>query len=80
MKKTLIGLIAAASVFLAGCESRTDFGPCVGVGDNHDSHLVYKVSTTNLVVGVIFFETIIVPIVIANDEFYCPVSKVAGAQ
>jgi hypothetical protein len=65
-----IGLV----LFLAACQSRTDIGKCVGVNDKQDPAFVYRVSTRNIIVGVIFFEMIAPPIVVALDELYCPVS------
>jgi Slime mold cyclic AMP receptor len=73
MKKLLPILFIAA--LLAGCTTRTDYGDCVGINDNKDTHLVYKVSVWNAVLGVVFIETIIVPIIVIIDNLYCPVSK-----
>ena len=60
---------------LAGCTSRTEFGACVGVADDKDPALEYKVSKWNAFLCVIFIETIIVPIWILVDEVSCPVAK-----
>lgn len=67
-------------LLLAGCQSRTDLGPCVGVNDPKDPALVYRVSTRNVIVGVIFIEVIVPPIVVALDELYCPISRASQAQ
>jgi hypothetical protein len=71
MKAILAILMVAA---LAGCASRTEFGPCVGIGDEKDPHLTYKVSARNLIVGLVFWELLAPPVVVAVDEFYCPVA------
>jgi hypothetical protein len=68
-------LIALATVFLSGCTTRTEYGDCVGLGDDKNAALHYKVSVWNAFLGVLFVETIIVPIVVAVDEIYCPVGK-----
>ena len=71
MQKIL--LIALATVFLAGCTSRTEYGQCVGLGDDKNPALHYKVSVWNAFLGIVFVETVIVPIIVAVDELECPV-------
>lgn len=74
MKKLL--LIAAIAAMSVGCTSRTEFGECVGFGkDGADPKLVYRVNSTNVVIGVVAFEMIAPPIIVALDETYCPVGK-----
>ena len=74
MKKIL--LIALATLFLAGCTTRTQYGDCVGVGEEgRDPALHYKLDTWNVVWAVVFFETAVVPIVVVLDDAYCPVGK-----
>ncbi len=78
LKKTiaaiLFGLLAVTST---GCESHTEFGECVGINQEKDPDLKYKTSTLNVVLGVIFVETIIVPVIVLLDEFECPVGRKA---
>lgn len=64
-----------AFVLLSGCTSRTNFGLCVGVGEDRDASLVYKLSHWNIFVAFILVETIVVPIVVIADQLYCPVGK-----
>ncbi len=59
----------------SACTSSTEFGACVGVGDDKNPELVYKVSKWNAFLGIIFIETIIVPIWILVDETMCPVAR-----
>lgn len=59
--------------FLVGCTSNTAYGPCVGLGEEQDPRLTYKVNAQNLAVGLLFVQTIIVPVYVAVDQFYCPV-------
>ena len=73
MKKIL--LIALAAVFLAGCTTRTEYGECVGLSDDKDPALHYKVDVWNAFLAVVFVETIIVPIIVVVDDVYCPVGK-----
>ena len=71
MKKIL--LIALATVFLAGCTTRTQYGECVGLGDDKNPALHYKVDVWNAFLGIVFIETVIVPIIVIVDEIECPV-------
>jgi hypothetical protein len=64
-----------AVLLLAGCSSSTPYGQCVGLGDEKDPKLVYKPSVRNLIVGAVFVELIAPPIIVAVDEFYCPIGK-----
>jgi hypothetical protein len=73
MKKILI--VALAAMFLAGCTSRTEYGPCVGLGEDQNPALHYKVSVWNAFLGIVFVETVIVPIFVVVDETFCPVGK-----
>ena len=73
MKKILI--VALAAMFLVGCTSRTEYGNCVGLGEDQDPALHYKVSVWNAFLGIVFVETVIVPIYVVVDETFCPVGK-----
>jgi hypothetical protein len=78
MKNVFIIILAA--LFLAGCTTRTEHGPCVGLGDEKDPKLVYKVDVWNAFLGIIFVETIIVPLIVIVDEVYCPVANKANKE
>lgn len=78
MKKFAAVCVMAASLLLGACESRTAFGPCVGLNGGEDSTLVYHGSTRNIVLGVVFVETIITPVVVALKEYKCPVARKAA--
>lgn len=72
--RTMIGILLAA--LLAGCTTSTEFGECVGIADDdRDPGLVYKLSAWNIVLAVIFCETIVVPVIVIADEISCPVAK-----
>jgi ABC-type uncharacterized transport system auxiliary subunit len=73
MKKLL--LIAALMATLTGCTSSTQYGECVGLADEDsaDPKLKYDVSTKNVVLAVVFSETIVVPAVVILGEYKCPV-------
>jgi hypothetical protein len=75
--KSKIVLLLATLLLLAGCESETEFGKCVGVNEVEleNPALHYKISTTNVIVGLVFWEAIFTPAVVLLDETYCPVGK-----
>lgn len=60
-------------LFLAGCQSKTDFGSCIGINDKKNPKVEYRYSTQNIVIGIIFSETIIVPVVVVLDSLECPI-------
>jgi hypothetical protein len=75
MNKIIACILMMMMLVLTGCQSRTDYGECIGIADTQNPNLVYKVSTRNAVCGIIFIETLVVPIVVLNDQFYCPVGR-----
>ncbi len=61
-------------ISLTACESSTSYGDCIDVQRNEaKSNLHYKISTQNVIVSVIFIETLWVPIYVLLEETYCPV-------
>jgi hypothetical protein len=66
-------LVLVALVLLSGCTNHTEFGTCVGLADDKDPKLVYKVSEMNLFWAIVGFEFILPPIFVAVDETFCPV-------
>lgn len=71
MNKLLVAL--TAGFILSGCTSSTEYGRCVGLGDKQSSKLEYEVSTRNVVLAVIFSETIFTPVIVLVKETYCPI-------
>jgi hypothetical protein len=78
MKKLLLTL--GLLCLLAGCASQTVYGPCVGLWDQHNPKLTYKPSARNLIVGIVFFEFIAPPIVVAVNEIECPVGVMTNVN
>lgn len=71
MKKLwMAALLAAMAV---GCTSSTQFGECVGAFDVKRPELVYKASTRNVVLSILFFGTVFTPALVVLNETYCPV-------
>lgn len=68
----LVGLL-----LLSGCTSATSVGPCVGAFDERDPHLIYNTSAWNLIMAIVFLETIFVPVVVVADETVCPIGRKA---
>lgn len=63
-------------LLLSACTARTSYGDCIGLSDaDKDPHLVYDISVKNAVIGVIFSETIIVPVVVLVKQIQCPVDR-----
>jgi hypothetical protein len=69
--KLLIPLIAA--LLLAGCATKTPYGPCIGALDTKNPKLEYKLSIWNTVIAVMFSEMIVPPVVVIASEAMCPV-------
>lgn len=70
-----MSLVTALSLAVS-CTSKTPYGECVGINEKQDPNLVYKIPTENIVVTVIFCETIFVPIVTLLNQTYCPVGRI----
>lgn len=77
-----LGTIALALALLAGCDLQTKHGKCVGWDrdDKKDPALVYEVSTWNVVMGVIFVETVFAPLIVAMAAYECPQGKKPEAK
>lgn len=70
MKKLIAAIVLLS---MMGCTTRTEFGECIGLGETPNPTLHYKLSAWNVALGIVFIETIFVPIVVAVDDTYCPV-------
>lgn len=72
MKRALA--LAALVLSMSGCRYQTEYGQCVGLASTPDPALVYRPSTRNLVLAAIFVETIFVPVLVALNQYSCPVA------
>ena len=70
MKRILA--ICTIVLLLTGCENNTNYGSCIGAGEDQNPKLSYKISGWNLAMGIIFFELIAPPVIVVTDELYCP--------
>lgn len=75
MKKFITILMMGALLFIAGCTSNTEYGECIGVAQEHNPDLKYEYDLTNIVIAIIFSETIIVPVIIIATDLKCPTGK-----
>lgn len=69
--KKLAALLCVVTMSGA-CTCSTSVGECIGVQTNKDPRLIYEASVWNIILAVIFSETIIVPLAVAFDSAYCP--------
>jgi hypothetical protein len=63
-------------LLVTSCTGHTRYGQCIGIDDVGDQNLIYRPSVWNILIGIIFVETIIVPLVVILTEAECPVAKV----
>jgi hypothetical protein len=73
--RRMILTVALAAMLVSGCRSRTQYGDCIGVADDPDPKLVYRMSTRNVVLACLFVETIFVPVLVVAQSFKCPVGR-----
>lgn len=72
MKKILLVL----ALFITSCTSETKYGPCVGLSETENPKLIYKTDVMNVVMAVIFVETVFVPLIVVLSELDCPVGRI----
>jgi hypothetical protein len=65
--------ICAALLFATACESQRGGKNCIGIGEDKEPGVKYEYSTQNIVVGIIFVETIFVPAIVLLKDIRCPV-------
>jgi hypothetical protein len=73
--KFLTLFILLAALISTACTERTPYGPCIGAFDDKDAKVIYKPSVKNIVIGIIFSETIVVPAVVLLSETVCPIGN-----
>lgn len=69
MKKLVIACLV---VLLTACTTSTEYGKCVGFMGKKNPKLYYELSTMNVILAAIFFETIIVPVMVFLEDLECP--------
>jgi len=69
MKYLLLALL------LVSCSGSNQHGECLGLADDKNPALVYKISVRNAFWSLVGIETIIAPILWATDYAYCPVDR-----
>jgi len=68
-------VLALATMLLAGCQGRTNYGECIGTMDEANPKLEYKLSVRNVVLACLFFQSIFVPAIVLLTEYKCPVAN-----
>lgn len=71
-------LAALILLFATTYKTNTDFGECVGLGQQKVDSLVYEPNVGNILIGVVGFETLIIPAYIALTSLECPVGTKLG--
>lgn len=46
---------------------------CVGLFDDKNPKLIYKIDTYNIIIGAFFINLVFPPIIVIVDEFFCPI-------
>lgn len=69
MKKLFVLL---ALMTFAGCQCSNQYGDCIGVADDPTPGVRYKVSVLNIILAVVFVETIFVPAYVILADLKCP--------
>lgn len=69
-------LLLLITFLMIACESERfvpgyGYAPCVGIGERQDTRFAYKLSAWNAAMGILFVETIVVPVVILVNETFC---------
>ena len=72
MRRICLAVLLAFSVGLMSCTTRTSYGECIGAFEDGDPALDYDPSILNIILGVIFMETIVVPVVVVVGMTRCP--------
>lgn len=57
---------------LSACSTRTDLGECIGADDREDKRFLYDVNLKNVIIGILFFQTVLVPINVVGWNLKCP--------
>jgi hypothetical protein len=72
-KKILaFGIAASLAILSSGCVDSNSRGPCIGIQTAQDKNTSYEWSIRNCAVGIIFSETIIVPVIVLATDCRCP--------
>lgn len=86
VSRTACAALLGASLVLSGCSGSGVVGAhrysaygIVNSDQNKNPNVVYRVSVWNCILGVIFIETVIVPVVIVGWQLFVP-DKAAGAN
>jgi hypothetical protein len=68
-------LLLLAMLLVSGCTSSTPHGKCIGLNGDKDPSKIYEYSARNIIVGLVFIETIFVPVIVTLNELQCPIDN-----
>jgi len=71
MKKSLT--VLAAIALLTACESQRPNGRCVGLNGDPEPGVKYEYSVRNVILGLVFVEMVVPPVIVVLKELKCPV-------
>lgn len=66
-------IAAVLLLSLSACTTSNTMGKCVGYSEGSKNLENYSASVWNIFLGVVFAETVIVPVIVAGNNMYCPV-------
>jgi hypothetical protein len=72
LRRIAASTLAVALLFTTACETSRPLGACIGLNGVPNPKLRYEYSVQNVVIGLVFSETIVVPVVVAMTELQCP--------
>ena len=82
MKKLLIALAIASTALLSGCGNdktidgkRYETFGLANMESQRDPNIIYEMSAGSVIVGIIFIETVVVPVYVIGWDLYQPVRK-----
>lgn len=77
MKKLFTALCLAATLCATGCEMSNNYGECKGFIDQgeKDPNLKYEVSKRNVILAIIFSETLLWPGLTGAFWVWCPTGR-----
>jgi predicted Na+-dependent transporter len=73
-------LVCLLLLAFAGCTASTPHGKCIGLNQKESAALEYEYSAKNIILGVVFAELIIPPVIVVLDELKCPTGPKVTSQ
>ncbi len=73
MKNLIVSLLMLSLVSF-GCVQNTSYGECEGLAteDAKKPNLVYRLDAWNIIMAIIFSETLVIPVYVVGWDLWCP--------